>query len=160
VEPSLLATLLHVAVAFVFVAGLLGRWVLLARARRAEDVEVAHLFAAAAAPFERMVIAGSMLVLPAGLLAGWARGYPLLGLGTGWVLGATILYLSMAPLVPLVYLPRGRVFEAEMAAARAAGAVTPGLRAAFGDRAVSLAHSYELAAVALIVALMVLKPSL
>jgi hypothetical protein len=60
--------------------------------------------------------------------------------------------------VPAIFVPRGRIFEAEMAAARAAGAVTPGLREAFADGAVALARRYELAALALIVALMVLKP--
>lgn len=157
---SLLATLLHVLVGFAFVTGLLGRWVLLSRARASQDVERAHLLAETAAPFERMVIIGSALVLPAGLLAAWARGYEWLGLTTGWVLVATILYLSLAPLVPLVFLPRGRRFDAAMTEARAAGRLTPELRAAFADRAVAMARAYELAAVLLIIALMVLKPDL
>jgi uncharacterized membrane protein len=157
---SLLATLLHVLTAFVFVAGLLGRWVLLSRAQATEHVERAHLLAESARPFERMVVTGSFLVLPAGLLAAWARGYEWLGLTTGWVLVATILYLSLAPLVPLVFLPRGRRFEAAMAEARKAGELTPQLRAAFADRAVTLARTYELSAVLLIIALMVLKPDL
>ena len=160
IDWALSATLLHVLVAFVFVAGLLGRWVLLSRAQRASDIEQVHGLAAAAAPFERMVVIGSMLILPAGLLAGWARGYPALGLGTGWVLVATILFLTLVPLVPLVFIPRGRVFDAELTAARQSGEVTPGLRAAFADRRVSLARTYEISAVLLIVALMVLKPDL
>ena len=41
-------------------------------------------------------------------------------------------------------LPLGQVLEAEMAAARAAGDVTPGLRAAWADPAVPLARRYEL----------------
>jgi hypothetical protein len=45
-----------------------------------------------------------------------------------------------------------------MAEARAAGHVTDDLRAAWADPAVALARRYELAAVVLIVALMVLKP--
>jgi hypothetical protein len=47
-----------------------------------------------------------------------------------------------------------------MAAAREEGSVTTELSAAFDDRAVSLARTYELSAVLLIVALMVLKPDL
>lgn len=157
---SLFATLLHVLVAFAFVAGLLGRWVLLARAQASEDVERSHLLAETARPFERMVVLGSFLVLPAGLLAAWARGYDWLGLTTGWVVVSVILYLTLAPLVPLVFLPAGRRFEAAMTEARAAGHVTPDLRAAFRDRAVSLARTYEVSAVLLIIALMVLKPAL
>ena len=157
---SPLATLLHVLIAFVFVGGLLGRWVLLSHARASKDVERAHLLTETAGPFERMVTIGSMLVLPAGLFAAWARGYEWLGLTTGWIQVATVLYLTMAPLVPLVFLPRGRRFEAAMTEARASGRVTPELTAAFADRAVSLARTYELSAVLLIVALMVLKPDL
>jgi uncharacterized membrane protein len=123
-------------------------------------VERAHLLADAATPFERMVVVGSMLVLPAGLLAGWARGYEWLGLGTSWVLVSTILYLTMVPPVPLILLPRGRRFDAAMSDARSTGQVTPELRAAFRDRAVSLARTYEISAVLLIIALMVLKPAL
>jgi uncharacterized membrane protein len=107
-----------------------------------------------------MVVVGSMLVLPAGLLAGWARGYEWLGLGTSWVLVSTILYLTMVPPVPLILLPRGRRFDAAMSDARSTGQVTPELRAAFRDRAVSLARTYEISAVLLIIALMVLKPAL
>ena len=35
----LLATLLHVVVAVIFIAGLVGRWILLTRASRADEVE-------------------------------------------------------------------------------------------------------------------------
>jgi hypothetical protein len=69
-----------------------------------------------------------------------------------------VLLLSVLPLVPLVFLPRGRVFEAAMASARAAGTVTPELRAAFADPMVAFAHWYEVTAVGIVVALMVLKP--
>ena len=157
---SLGTTLFHVLVAFVFVAGLLGRWVLLSRAQASDDVERTHLLAEAARPFERMVVIGSMLVLPAGLLAGWARGYDVAGLGASWVLLSAILFVSILPLVPLVFLPAGRRFDAAMAEARAAGKVTPALRAAFGDRRVALARTYELSAVVIIIAFMVLKPDL
>jgi hypothetical protein len=47
-----------------------------------------------------------------------------------------------------------------MREARAAGEVTPQLTAAFDDRAVSLARTYEISAVLLMVALMVVKPDL
>jgi uncharacterized membrane protein len=160
VDAALWLTLLHVLIGMVFIAGLLGRWALLNRAARTDEVETAHLLTEASGPFERMVMIGSMLVLPAGLLAAWARGYSFIGLGTSWVLLATLLYLTLIPLVPLVFLPRGRRFDAAMREAREAGSVTPGLRAAFADRATSLARTYELSAVLVIVGLMVLKPDL
>ena len=152
------AKLVHVLVAFGFIAGLIGRWVLLHRAARAAEVESAYLLSQAAAPFERLVIMGGNLVLPAGLLTAWAQGYPWLGLTTGWMLVSVVILLSVIPLVPLVFLPRGRVVEAAMASARAAGTVTPELRVAFADPMVAFAHRYELTAVGIVVALMVLKP--
>jgi hypothetical protein len=153
-----LAKLVHVGVAFGFITGLVGRWLLLGKAAQANDVEAAYQLSHAAAPFEKLVIWGGNLVLPAGLLTAWAQGYPWLGLTTGWMLASVVLLLSVIPLVPLVFLPRGNVFEATMASARAAGAVTPELRAAFADPMVALAHRWELTAVGIVVALMVLKP--
>jgi hypothetical protein len=58
----------------------------------------------------------------------WAQGYPWLGMTRGWMLVSVVLLLTTIPIVPLVFLPRGRVFGTEMEAARAAGTVTPGLR--------------------------------
>jgi hypothetical protein len=88
---SLLLKLGHVFVAFALVTGMVGRWILLTRASRTDDV-------------------------------------------------------------------RGRVFEDAMAEARAQGRVTDDLRAAWEDPAVAFARRYELAAIGVIVALMVLKP--
>jgi hypothetical protein len=155
---SLLVKLLHVAIAFAFITGLLGRWILLGNAARAGEVETAYQLSQAAAPFERLVIMGGNLVLPAGLLTAWAQGYPWLGLTTGWMLASVVLLLSVIPLVPLVFLPRGKVFEAAMTSARARGAVTPELRASFADPMVAIAHWWEFTAVGIVVALMVLKP--
>ena len=156
---ALLLKLVHVGVAFAFIGGLIGRWVLLHAAARAAEVETAYLLSQQAAPFERLVIMGGNLVLPAGLLTAWAQGYPWLGLTTGWMFASVVILASIIPLVPLVFLPRGRVFEAAMASARASGRVTPELRAAFADPMVAFAHWYELVAVAIVVALMVLKPT-
>jgi len=153
-----LAKLVHILVAFGFITGLLGRWILLGNAAKAEEVETAYRLSQAASPFEKLVIQGGNLILPAGLLTAWAQGYPWLGLTTGWMLVSVVLLLTVLPLVPLVFLPRGKVFEAAMSAARRAGTVTPELRAAFRDPAVAFAHRYELGMVAVVVALMVLKP--
>jgi hypothetical protein len=74
------------------------------------------------------------------------------------MLASLILLLSPLPFVPLVFLPRGKRFAAEMATARAQGVMTPGLRAAFADPMVALARRWEFISVGLIVVLMVLKP--
>jgi len=150
--------LVHVGIAFAFVAGLMGRGVLLARAAASDDVEAAYGLAKAAGPFERMVQVASAAILPAGMLTAGLQGYEWLGLTTAWMLLSTIILLSTLPLVPLIFIPRGRVFEAALETARERGSVTPELRAAWRDPAVAFARRYELVAVAIIIAVMVLKP--
>jgi magnesium-transporting ATPase (P-type) len=156
---SLLGTLLHVVVAVIFMAGLIGRWILLTRAARAEDVETAFLLSDAAAPFERLVILFSQLILVTGLFAAWVRGYPWIGFGTPWIVAAIVLTLSVLPLVYFLLVPRSRIFEAAMADARQRGSWTPELRTAFRDPGVALARRWEFVSVGLVLALMVLKPS-
>lgn len=150
--------LIHVAIAFALVTGLVARWILLTRAARSPDVERSHTLSEAASPFERAVQMSGPAIVVAGMATAWAQGYPWLGLTTGWMLLTVVLIIPMIVLVPAVFIPRGRIFETEMASARAAGEVTPGLRAAWDDGAVAMARRYELVAIALIVALMVLKP--
>lgn len=155
---ALILKLGHVAVAFAMVAGLLGRWILLTRGAGTEDVERAHLLSEAASPFERIVQVASPIVVLLGLLTAWAQDYPWLGLTTGWMLLTVLLIIPILVLIPTVFVPRGRDFESAMAEARAAGSVTPALRAAWSDPAVAMARRYELAAIVIIVALMILKP--
>lgn len=157
-DLGILLKLLHVGVAFALVAGLVGRWVVLTRASRSTDVEDAAQLAEAASPFERLVKVAGTGVLPLGMLTAWAQGYPWLGLTTGWMLASLALLLPLNLLIPLVFIPRGRVFEQEMANARRQGVVIAGQRAAWNDRAVAFARRLEIGAVALVIALMVLKP--
>ena len=153
-----LSKLFHVAVAIFFIAGLIGRTILLRRAARSQDVAAAEAFSDAAETFDRLVILGMGLALPSGLITAWSQGYPWLGLTTGWMLASVVLIVGISFLVPTVFLPRGRRFGAAMEHARAEGIITPELRAAFADPVVAAAHTYEALAVAIIVALMVLKP--
>ena len=149
--------LLHVATAFWFVAGLAGRDVSITRAARATDMASVQALTGAAGVFDRFfVIPGSMAVLVAGLIAMVATD---LSLGDQtWLLVALILFLTIIPWVPLVFVPRGKVFEAALGDAVTAGEVTPALRAAFADRLVAWARWYERIVVAVIIVLMVTKP--
>jgi hypothetical protein len=149
--------LLHVATAFWFVAGLAGRDVLMTRARKATDMSSIRTLTDAAGIFDRFfVIPGSMAVLVAGLIAAFAEH---LGFADQtWLLVSLLLYLTLLPLVPLVFLPRGKIFEAAMEEAEATRQVTPALRAAFDDRAVWGARRYDWVVVAVNVVLMVTKP--
>jgi Predicted integral membrane protein (DUF2269) len=151
--------LLHVAVAFWFVAGLLGRNVTMARARSANDLSTLEELVNLSGRFERlMVIPGSFGVLVLGLLAAWAEGQPLAGSDDWWLLTSLILFVGLGVLVPTVFLPRGKVFEGALADARQRGEVTPELRSALRDPAVRNARAAELVVVAIILALMVTKP--
>jgi Predicted integral membrane protein (DUF2269) len=154
-----LLQLLHVFAAFGFVAGLVGRDTILAAARRSDDLGQIHTLLRASAPLERiLVVPGSLVVLVLGILTWWAEALPVWGAGTRWVTVSLLAFLTIVPLVPLVFLPRGKVFDAAMASADEAGRVTPELSSAFHDPVVAAARWYELAVVAFVIALMVTKP--
>jgi hypothetical protein len=151
--------LLHVAVAFWFVAGLLGRNVTMARARSAKDLSTLVELVDLSGRFERlMVIPGSIGVVVLGLLATWVEGRPLAGTDDWWLLTSLILFVGLGVLVPTVFLSHGKVFEEALDDARQRGEVTPELRIALRDPAVRNARAAELVVVAVIVALMVTKP--
>jgi uncharacterized membrane protein len=153
-----LLKLAHIALAMAFAAGIVGRGIVLRRAARAAEVDRAAELTELAGPFERTAVLASMAVLPAGLATAWAQGYPWLGLTTGWMLVSLLIYVALTLLVPTIFVPRGRRFEAALADARRGGQMTPELRAAFEDPAVRFARNAEIAGLAVIVALMVLKP--
>lgn len=153
-----LLLLLHVASAFVFVAGLIGRAVALSRARRSFDLAEIDLLLPVADRFEKMVIPGSIAVFVLGILTMLAQERPLFQEGGYWLLTSVLLYLSTAVLVPAIFLPRGRDFERALEGARKTGQVTQELVTAFRDPAVAFARTYEAVVVAVVVVLMVLKP--
>ena len=154
-----LFVLLHVAAAFWFVAGLLGRGVTIARARSAGDVELMSHLMDLGGRFERlMVIPGSAVVVLLGLLAAWWDDVPFTGEGNWWLLTSLLLFVAIGLLVPTVFLPRGKVFERAFEDAKAKDEITPELRAAFDDPAVRNARWLELIVVGVILALMVTKP--
>ena len=157
-----LVVLAHALLGILFVAALIGRWIVLGLSERATDLSSMKTLTAAAGPFERMVIVVPMFVLLFGLGAAFMQGRSVLGPLTGgsvdWLFVSLLLFLSPLPLVPLVFLPRGRVFEASLATAVASGGITPELRAAWRDPVVRAAHVYELASVTLVLILMLTKP--
>ena len=157
------AVLLHVISTFALVAGLIGREATRAYARRQDQIDLFANLVGLSGWFEnKLVIPGSNLVLVFGLLAAWTRGWPLLGALQGspinWVLVSLLLFLTFIPLVIFVFLPRGKVFEQKLAAARSQGKITPELRASMDDRVVQIAHIYEAVAVVAIIYLMLMKP--
>lgn len=153
-----LLKLSHVVLAMALVAGIAGRWLVMRAAERSDSLERTEALVAAANPFEKTVQISSLLVLLAGAFTAWAQGYPALGLTTGWILASFVVILAVGLLVPTVFVPRGKRFEAALEGARTSGQLTAELRAAFADPTVRAAHIAEAAGLALVVALMVLKP--
>jgi Predicted integral membrane protein (DUF2269) len=149
---------LHVVTAFLLVAGLIGRGIVLGRARRSTDLQEIDVLLPVADRFEKIVIPSSGAILVLGLLAMWAQDRPLFTDGEYWLLASLVLYLSLIPQVPLIFLPRGRVFEAALDDSRQRGSVTPKLTAAFHDPWVAFARTYEIVVIAIVIALMILKP--
>lgn len=151
--------LLHVVAAFLLVPGLLGRNITMARARTASDIRLLDELVTLSGRFERMmVIPGSFAVVLLGLLVAWALGQPLAGSNNWWLLTSLLLFVTIGVLVPVVFLPHGKVFEHALADAKAKGEVTPELRSALRDPAVRNARAAELPVVAVFVTLMVTKP--
>ena len=152
----------HALIGAVFLGGLIGRWIVLGLAEGAETLATMQALTRAARPFERIVIVGSVLVLVLGVAAAIAQGRPFLGpLQSGrvdWLFVSLIIYLSVLPLVRLVFLPRGRVFDAAMEDAVTRGELTGELARTWRDPVVRAAHLYELVAVSIVFVLMVAKP--
>jgi uncharacterized membrane protein len=149
--------LLHIGSAFWFVAGLAGRDVTLARARVGTDMGTIGALCETAGVFDRfMVTPGSVAVIVFGLVVAFAGHYGFAA--NGWMTLSLVLYVSVGLLVPLVYLPKGKVFEAALEEAVAAGEPTPAFRAAFDDRTVWATRWYERIVVAVIIVLMITKP--
>ena len=80
------------------------------------------------------------------------------GAPVDWLFVSLVVYLSVIRLVPLVFLPRGKVFDVALEEATAHGAVTEPLRSAFRDPVVMAAHVYELGAMVVVLVLMIAKP--
>ena len=152
----------HAVLGVWIIAGLVGRWVTLGQAARSTDIAAVHTLLGLSARFESMVIRIPPVVLVLGVGTAIAQGRPFLGPLQGapidWLFVSIVIYLSILPVIPLVFLPRGKVFAASLAEATAAGHVTPALTDGFRDRVVLAAHLYELAAIVAVFVLMITKP--
>lgn len=161
-EPANLLKVVHSLIGVLLMAGLIGRWITLGYAARMTDLASLRQVLAVSARFERIVISTSLFVLLFGLITAVAQGRPFLGPIQGapidWLFVSLVIYVSVLPLVPLVFLPRGRVFEAALEDAGSQGVVTDRLRAAFRDPVVFAAHAYELGAIVVVLVLMIAKP--
>lgn len=75
-----------------------------------------------------------------GLITPWVQGRPWTGLRNWWLVASLLLFLSLLPLVPLVFIPRGKVFDQALKHAVEKGRVTSELTATFEERGVRARH--------------------
>jgi len=154
--------LLHVVVAIGFIVGLVGRTMAFRFARRATTVPGVEPLLELSDWFDtRLVIPGSLLVLFSG---SWAAIQGRWGLLTAsgrptWVLMSLALVMIPIPLIPTVLIPRRKARAAALRQAREAGRLTPELREALDHPAVLRVRTLELVVVAIVLGLMVLKPT-
>lgn len=160
---SALVVVIHVLAVFWLVGGIVGRDVAYRQAARSTELNRLRTHVELGGFFERgMVRPATNFVFLAGLAAAWARGWPILGFLQGgdvnWVLVSILIYLTIIPLIVLVFMPRGRVFRAAFDEAVTLGQVTPRLTAALKDPAVEIARAYEITIIAVLTWLMVARP--
>ena len=159
----LILKLLHVAVAFWFVGGVIGRALTFAQARKETDIHTTATLLQLSERFERtMVIPGSSAVLLLGLLTAWQLPLPLFGFlqnfPSNWLLTSLVLYLVMMVNVFVVLAPRRKQRRQAATDALSEGVITPALIAALNDSAVIQARRVEYVLLIAIIMLMVLKP--
>ena len=159
----LLLRFLHIASAIWFLGGILARQIVRAYAKRTEDVQRFAAMSEAAGRIENtMVIPGNLAVIVFGVILGLMIGAPILGFLQGaernWLLVSNIILLLGFLSVPLIFLPRGKLFRIALEEALTKGQMTPALRAHLDDPVVRIAHIYELVSMVVIMYLMVFKP--
>ena len=161
-DLALVLKVLHAVLGVWIIAALVGRWVTLHRAAESSDLAAVHTLLGLSDRFEVWVIRIPGIVLVLGIATAVVQGRaflgPLQGVPVDWLFVSVLLYVSIIPWIPLVFLPRGRLFGAALAEADARGMVTPELTAAFRDRVVFTGHVYELAAIIGVFILMIAKP--
>lgn len=164
---AMLLKILHVLAVMALFAGITGRQVTRSQAKKAAnkagDLKTFLELSALASQFEsKLVIPGSSLVMLFGLALGLLQGWPVLGFLQGaaqnWLLVSNLLLASMILVIPAIFLPRGKVFEAALKEAVQRGEITPKLSSSLNDPVVSLAHRWEELSLVAITILMIAKP--
>jgi len=159
----LLVRFLHIISAIWFIGGVLARQIVRLYARRTDDVQHFASMSLAAGRIETtMVIPGNFAVIIFGVIYGLMIGAPILGFLQGaasnWLLVSNILLIIGFFNVPLIFLPRGKLFDAALKDALARREMTSELHDHINDPVVRMAHWFELVAMLVVVFLMVFRP--
>jgi len=159
----LVVRFLHIASAIWFIGGVVARQIVRAYAKRTDNVQRFAIMSEAAGRIEStMVLPGNFAVIVFGVIYGLMIHAPILGFLQGqarnWLLVSNLLLLIGFFNVPLVFIPKGKLFDIALKDALAKGQMTPELRAQMDDQTVRIVHFIELAALGVITILMVFKP--
>ncbi|HEX6269844.1 MAG TPA: DUF2269 family protein [Anaerolineales bacterium] len=159
----LIVRFLHILSAIWFIGGILARQIVRAYAKRTDDVRRFAALSEAAGRIEStMVIPGNMAVILFGVIFALMIDAPIFGFLQGsprnWLLVSNILLVIGFLNVPLIFLPRGKLFDAALKDALDKGEMTPELRLRLDDPVVRAAHWYELIGMGAVVFLMVFRP--
>lgn len=161
---GLLMKLLHVLSAFWFISGIVARDFTFWRAAKVSTVEGIHTLLQVSEFFEQWgVIRGGFPVLIFGLLTVWLQHWQMFGFlqgaPTNWLLISFIIFVGSGAVIgPLGLVARRHQRTQAMTDSLAKGMITPELTAALNDNVVNTFRKVELAAVAFIIILMVVKP--
>jgi uncharacterized membrane protein len=161
VDTAALLRPLHVMVAVVFIAGLLGRAVAFRQARTARTLEATAALLTLSDWFDRrLVVPGSLLVLLSGMVITWVGRWPLFTAPgrPSWLLVSLALLLLPVGFIPSVLVPQRVRRQAALAAAVQVGRRTPELEAALRAAVVRRLRTVELGIVLVVSVLMMLKP--
>jgi hypothetical protein len=146
-----LFALLHVGAAFLFVAGYVATSALTELARRSADEQTLRSAIGFSGWFDRrLLIPFSMIAAIAGLILVPLRGY---AWTAPWIVASVVLYVAVVGIGIFVWGPRGGRVEAALAAGR-----SDEVRVLLHEPRFVLLSRVENATVALIVALMILRP--
>jgi hypothetical protein len=160
-----LAQVLRLAHAFAgvaFMAGLVGRWLIIGAAKRAESLVAVHVLLRAAGPFGILLTGGGISVTVLGLATALSFGRPLFGPLQGhvpdWLFVSNLLMLPIFVFLVAVYPRAGRRIQGALEDADARGTLTPELAIAWADPRLRFARTYEFVAVTIVLGLMIAKP--
>ncbi|MEO5887167.1 MAG: DUF2269 family protein [Anaerolineales bacterium] len=154
---------LHIASAIWLIGCVVARQIVRASAKRTDNVQRFAIMSDAAGRIEStMVIPGNFAAIVFGIIYGLMIDAPILGFLQGdsrnWLLVSNILLFLGFFNIPLVFIPKGKLFDVALKDALAKGQMTPELHAQMDDQTVRIVHFIELAALAVITILMVFRP--
>lgn len=154
---------LHILSSIVFIGGIFARQAVRNQGKKMTGIRELEAYFSAAGQIEKlMVIPGNMAVIVFGIILALMARAPILGFLQGaaqnWLLVTNLLLIGGGLLVPLIFLPRRKIYERLRNEALVRDEITAELRSHLDDPVVKSAHWLEMFLVVMIVILMVFKP--